>query len=244
MWACLLLVVTGLGACTTARSDVHDPLEPMNRAVFAFNQVVDGLVLEPAAELYGLVTPKPVRTAVRNLLDTLAAPVVFANDLLQGERERAGITLGRFMVNVTLGLCGLYDMAAEFGLQQHSEDFGQTLAVWGVGEGPYLVLPLLGPSNPRDFLGQLVDSFLFDPAAYFLPAGAQTARMATEAVVTRYELDPVLDAMERSSLDFYAAIRSNYTQRRRAEIGNGAPPLPASLDEELLDDPYADPEGK
>lgn len=235
-----------LAGCASGGADRNDPLEPVNRAVFAFNQVVDGLVLEPAAELYGLVTPRPVRTGVRNLLDHLASPVVFANDLLQGERERAGVTLGRFMINTTLGLFGVYDMAANFGYHRHSEDFGQTLAVWGVGEGPYLVLPLLGPSNPRDALGRIVDAFLLDPGTHVLPQGARLARTGTEAVVTRFELDPVLDDLERSSLDFYAALRSSYSQRRQSEIRNGAPPpLDSPVYQEFPeDDPFADPEAE
>lgn len=231
-----------LAGCATARGDVHDPLEPVNRAVFAVNRVVDGLVLEPAAEVYGLVVPRPVRRMVRNLLDHLAAPVVFVNALLQGERERAGITLGRFMINSTLGLFGLFDFAAELGYLEQDEDFGQTLAVWGAGEGVYLVLPLLGPSTVRDFVGSAVDTMLLDPAGLALSGEAQLARLATEAVVTRYELDPLLDDLERSSLDFYAAVRSSYLQRRRAEIRNGAPaPFDDSVYRETPDESFEDP---
>lgn len=235
----LLPILSGCATVGSGRSP-GDPFEPVNRAVFGFNQIVDGLVLEPAAEIYGLVTPRPVKTAIRNVLDTLAAPVVFANDLLQGERERAGVTLSRFMINSTLGLFGLYDMAAEFGYRGHDEDFGQTLGVYGVGDGPYLVLPLLGPSNPRDALGLVVDTLLFDPFGYVAPAEASYARTATEAVVTRYELDPVLDDLERNSLDLYAAIRSSYRQRRQSEIRNGAAPAEAVY-EELFDDTFEDP---
>lgn len=241
-----LAVVLLVASCASGTRAPNDPLEPVNRAVFAFNQVVDGLVLEPAAELYGLVTPSPVRTAVRNLLDHVASPVVFANDLLQGERDRAGITLARFLINSTLGAFGLYDMAANFGYHRHFEDFGQTLAVWGVGEGPYLVLPLLGPSNPRDAVGRVVDMVLLDPNSWLLPQGARVARTATEVVVTRSELDPVLDDLKRSSLDFYAALRSSYDQRRQSEIRNGAPPpLDSPAYQEVFgDDPFFDPEAE
>jgi phospholipid-binding lipoprotein MlaA len=235
-----------LTSCASGTHEPNDPLEPVNRAVFAFNQVVDGLVLEPAAELYGLVTPRPVRTAVRNLLDHLASPVVLANDLLQGERERAGVTLARFMINSTLGAFGLYDMAANFGYLRHSEDFGQTLAVWGVDEGPYLVLPLLGPSNPRDAVGRVVDLLLLDPNTWLLPQSARLTRTATDAVATRFELDPVLDDLERSSLDVYAALRASYSQRRQSEIRNGAPPpLDSPAYQEVFgDDPLFDPEAE
>ena len=222
-----------------AEDENGDPFEPFNRAVFEFNRVVDGLVLKPASELYGLVVPDPAKTAVSNLLDTLRAPIVFVNDLLQGERERAGITLSRFMINSTLGFFGLFDMAAEFGYTRHEEDFGQTLAVHGVGEGPYLVLPLLGPSNPRDAVGLVVDSFLFDPMAHLAPLRARIARTVTGTVVTRYELGPSLDDLERNSLDYYAALRSVYRQRRQAEIRNGAPPPEAGY-EDIFDDIFDD----
>ncbi len=236
-----VLLVLGLTLAGPARAEENngDPFEPFNRAVFAFNRVVDGLVLKPASELYGLTVPGPAKTAVSNLLDTLRAPVVFINDLLQGERERAGITLSRFMINSTLGFFGLFDMAAEFGYVRHREDFGQTLAVHGVGEGPYLVLPLLGPSNPRDAIGLLVDSFLFDPMGYLASTRARTVRTATSAVVTRYELGPSLDELERTSLDFYAALRSVYQQRRQAEIRNGAPPSDAGY-EDIFDETFDD----
>ncbi len=229
-----------LGGGVAAEEADDDPFEPFNRVVFEFNRVVDGLVLKPASELYGIVVPSPAKTAVSNFLDTLRAPVVFINDLLQGERERAGITLSRFLINGSLGFFGLFDMASEFGYRKHGEDFGQTLAVHGVGEGPYLVLPLIGPSNPRDAVGMLVDTFLFDPTRYLAPAPMQTARTVTRTVVTRYELGPSLEELERSSLDYYAALRTVYRQKRRAEIRNGRPPVDGDY-EEIFDEVFDDP---
>ncbi len=240
----VIALVLSIGAWRGAAAAEHDdPFEPFNRAVFQFNRVVDGLVLKPASELYGLIVPRPAKTAISNLLDTLRAPIVFLNDILQGERERAGITLSRFLINGSLGFFGLFDMASEFGYLKHDEDFGQTLAVHGVGEGPYLMLPILGPSNPRDAVGLVVDSFLFDPMRYVAPTRVRTTRTVSAAVVTRYELGPSLDELERSSIDFYAALRSVYRQKREAEIRNGRPPADSGYEEifnETFDDPAPD----
>ncbi len=219
-----------------AESDA-DPLEPLNRAVFAVNQVIDGVLLDPAVDLYNFVMPAYGQRRVSDFFANLRAPVVFVNDLLQGERERAGIALGRFLVNTTLGFFGLFDIASELGLPPHEEDFGQTLAVWGVEEGPYLVLPLLGPSNPRDLVGLLVDGFVFDPAAYLAPTRLRIGRTAAEGMVRRVELDPFLDDLRTHSLDYYAALRSAYRQRRAAAVRNGRTPI----SEDIYDLPLEDP---
>ena len=146
-----LLGLTLLATSALAQDEPNDPLEPLNRRIFQFNRVVDGLVLEPAARIYRMATPQFVRTGVRNFLANLGTPVVLANDLLQGEFERAELTLGRFLMNTILGLGGVIDVGGKLGMPpRHYEDFGQTLAVYGVGSGPYLMLPLLGPSNGRD----------------------------------------------------------------------------------------------
>jgi phospholipid-binding lipoprotein MlaA len=202
-----------------------DPLEPVNRAVFKFNRVVDGLVLEPASILYGNLVPDLGKRGIRNFLDNLRAPVVFVNDILQGERERAGITLGRFITNTILGF-GLFDAARDFGFEKHDEDFGQTLAVWGVGEGPYIVLPILGPSNLRDAGGLVVDRFVFDPTGTLSPANvdvpweARLARTGTDGIDTRYRLGDLISNVYETSLDPYATFRTVYRQRRAAEIRN------------------------
>ena len=159
-------------------------------------------------------------------LDNLRAPVIFLNDVLQGELKRAATTLVRFIINSTLGLLGLNDIATDLGIKGHNEDFGQTLAVWGVPEGPYVMLPLFGPSNPRDAIGMVVD-FLIDP--FNIWAGntdrdfAVFARSGTRAVDLRAIYMEALDELEKSSLDFYASIRSLYRQRRANEINNGEP---------------------
>ncbi len=143
----------------------NDPLEFVNRFTFAFNGALDTMVLQPAAATYRFLLPDPVQDGVRNAMRNIGAPVVFANDIFQGEWERAETTAMRFLINTTLGVAGIFDVAAEWGYEYHDEDFGQTLAVWGVGEGFYLVLPLLGPSTARDTVGLVVDSFI-DPWPY------------------------------------------------------------------------------
>ncbi|HYD97797.1 MAG TPA: VacJ family lipoprotein, partial [Alphaproteobacteria bacterium] len=149
------------GTGQTAEDEVNDPLETVNRGVFQFNEGVDTVVLRPAAQAYRAVLPSFVQDSVQTLVRTVSAPVVLANDLLQGNGEAAAQTGSRFLVNVALGL-GVFDVASSAGIPYHAEDFGQTLAVWGAGEGPYLVLPFFGPSNARDAGGRVVDT-LADP---------------------------------------------------------------------------------
>lgn len=206
-----------------AAAEVDDPLEPINRTIFGLNELVDVMLLGPVAQAYGEL-PRPVRTGVRNVLDNLRAPVTLVNDLLQGETDRAGTTFARLFINSTIGIFGLFDLASEFGYPQHREDFGQTLAVWGVGEGPFLMLPLLGPSTVRDALGLVVDRTAFDPIGQVAGNEVGVARVAGEAVDARQRLDAVIQDVRRNSLDPYATVRSAYLQRRAVEIRNGRPP--------------------
>ncbi len=203
---------------------VDDPLEPINRVVFEFNRIFDGTILKPVTQLYGFAVPDPAKRGVTNFLQNLRSPIVFANHILQGEREQAGITLGRFMINTTFGLLGLVDFANYFGIPPREEaDFGQTLGVYGVGSGPYLVLPLLGPSTVRDATGIAVDAFILDPTVYFTDNYLQLGRRAVAAVDTRYRYGPMIDDLQASSLDFYVAARSVFLQNREAQIRkNGA----------------------
>jgi phospholipid-binding lipoprotein MlaA len=236
----LALAVLLSCAPVRAQDQENDPLEPVNRAFFEFNRVLDGLLLEPLARIYRGVTPQFFRDAVDNFLDNLNTPVVLANDILQGEPYRAEKTLGRFMMNTIMGVGGLIDVGGMLGMPpRHSEDFGQTLAVYGVGEGPYLVLPVLGPSNPRDAFGFVVD-FAFDPLTFVAPQDIRLARFGTEALVFREQNIESFDEVKRSSIDLYAATRTLARQLRTSEIRNGAPPpLDDIYDEDLydLDDP-------
>ncbi len=240
--AALLLLA---GGCATAPSPadreavaefaaVNDPAEPTNRAVFAVNQGLDSALLKPVATVYRDWVPKFFQDRMNDVLNNLRAPVIFVNDLLQGELDRAIATLARFVVNSTLGLAGLNDLATDIGMEGHDEDFGQTLAVWGVPEGPYVMLPIFGPSNPRDTVGLVVD-FLIDP--FNVWAGntdrefAVLSRAGARGVDQRAIYMEALDEIERTSLDYYAAIRSLYRQRRAEEIRNGKssgalPPAP------------------
>ncbi len=203
---------------------LNDPVEPFNRSIFSFNQGLDKAVIKPVTGAYRAVAPEPVRRSVHNVVENLRTPQIFINDLLQGELQRAGVTLARFVINTTIGILGIWDQAADMGLEQHSEDFGQTLAVWSVPEGPYIMLPIFGPSNPRDACGKVVD-FFFDPlnlwAANTDRDWIPMTRMLVSGIDTRDQLWDVLEDLEKSSIDFYAAIRSLYRQRRNDEIKNG-----------------------
>jgi len=207
--------------------DTNDPFEGSNRFFFGVNQVLDELLLRPVAVVYRAVLPDFARDGVRNFMNNLNSPVIFANDLLQGEGDRAGTTLVRFGLNSTIGIGGLFDVAKDLGYPYHDEDFGQTLAVWGAGEGPYFYFPLMGPSNARDFTGFVVDRG-FDPLTYvnwgddeweYVPV----YRTALNVIDLRARNIETLDDIERSSVDYYASIRSLYRQSRADAIRNGAP---------------------
>lgn len=232
--AALFLVV--LGQQTARAQEVADPLEPVNRAVFEFNLVADRFVLEPVARAYRAVTPAQFRRSVRNFLHNLRSPVIFANDLLQGERERAGLTLGRFMINSTFGVFGLFDFAAMLGHPAHDEDFGQTLGVYGVPGGPYLVLPLLGPSNMRDLVGRVADVYADPLSQCCIDTEERLARLGSSALSEREASIELIDDLRANSLDLYATVRTVYAQRRAAEIRNGAP----AADQEAYDEIFQD----
>lgn len=209
----------------------NDPLEPMNRQIFAFNVAADRRVLKPVAQAYHDTVPQFGRDRVRDFLRNLGEPLVFANDVLQGNPDRAVQTLMRFTFNSGFGLLGLFDPATPAGIPYHGEDLGQTLAVWGVDEGPYLVLPLLGPSNPRDAVA-MGGEWLLDPVDWsFRMAGygwAEYGRGGLVALDRREENLDTLDDIERTSVDFYSAVRSMYRQHRESEIRNApdGPPSP------------------
>jgi phospholipid-binding lipoprotein MlaA len=227
-----------------AYNEANDPLEPMNRAVFDLNQGFDRNLLKPAAIGYRDLFPDGFRASVNNALHNLRSPVIFANDILQGEGGRAAETLMRFAVNSVLGFAGLFDVAGGYGMERHSEDFGQTLAVWGFDEGFYLMLPVFGPSNPRDAVGLVVDGFI-DPFGYIAPFAFRFTRSAVEGIDKREGVLEVLDELERTSVDFYATVRSLYRQRRADEIRQGEPganiPAPSISFEFLEEETPAEP---
>lgn len=226
--ACAVFAVT-LTACATPQqaADVRpvetDPLEPFNRAMFQVHDTLDQAVLYPVAWTYKTVVPNQFQYYVHSFLTNLAEPIVFLNDVLQGNPDRAFNTFMRFTLNSTFGLAGALDFAGEAGFPAHDEDFGQTLAVWGVNSGPYIFLPLIGPTNPRDAVGRAVDSFLdpFNRVARNNDAeGFLYGRLAAEGIDRRARLIPYYNDMRESSVDFYATLRSAYSQRRASEIRN------------------------
>jgi phospholipid-binding lipoprotein MlaA len=219
------LAVAGCSSAPPSADAVaqNDPYESFNRQVFAMNQSLDHSVALPVAIFYHHAVPTPARDGVHNFLDNLDQPSTFANDILQGEVSRACETLGRFTVNTTIGMAGLVDAASKMGMPNHSSDFGETLATYGVDEGPFLVLPLIGPSNPRDAFGDLVDIGL-DPTTYVHWRSSiywMIGRGTLSVVDTRERNIGTIAELERSSVDLYATERSLYRQHRNSEINGG-----------------------
>lgn len=198
-----------------------DPLEDINRPIFEMNLTLDRYVMRPVTRMY-MEAPQPARNGVSNVLNNLQSPVILVNDLLQGEMSRAGATFGRFFINSVFGLFGVFDLADEMGLPGHKEDFGQTLASYGVGPGPYVVLPFLGPSNVRDVAGRVFDRAI-DPRNVVVPAGASGGVTGVSLINTRSRTIDETETLEETSLDLYAAVRSLYSQNREFEIRNGRP---------------------
>lgn len=214
-----------------------DPFEDFNRAVFDFNEALDAAIFLPLAKIYRAIFPKPIRDSFRNFMRNLNAPFVLANDVLQGEGDRAGMTLSRFLINTTLGVGGLFDVATGIGVPYHDEDFGQTLGVWGIEEGVYLVLPIIGPSTVRDGFGKVGDAFL-NPLNYAGAAGEDMEKIffghrvdmadflfgvrLLEGVDLRERLIEPIELLRKDplALDYYTLIRSVYLQRRKKEILN------------------------
>jgi len=228
-----------------AYEEINDPLEPWNRAMHQLDQGLDTVIFDPVIAVYTTVVPEPGRQGVTNVVRNFRAPITLVNDVLQGEGKRAGVTTGRFVVNSTIGLLGLFDVASHMGLPYHSEDLGQTLAKWGVDEGPYLYIPVLGPSGVRDFTGYVADSQAFDIAGWVgradNPFWWQVAYFGVVATDAKTNAGPTLDELKASSVDYYAALRSAYRQNRAKEIRNGAPaPLP-SMDDFEDEDGDGDP---
>ncbi len=202
--------------------EIFDPLEPVNRAIFSFNNFADKIILEPAAKGYRKL-PSPIQSGIGNFLNNLKLPLVVVNQLLQGQGKNAAESSGRFIVNSTAGLLGLIDVAEKIGLEQKQEDFGQTLATWGVGDGFYIVLPIFGPSNVRDTAGMIL-TYTTDPInAYAIREGEAwllPLRTATNAIDQRSKIIDEVNALRNNSIDYYAAVRSSYYQNRKAAVLN------------------------
>ena len=202
--------------------EIFDPFEPVNRVVFKFNNVADRVVLEPIAKGYRRL-PSPVQTGVGNFFSNLKLPIIIINQFLQGQFKNAASSTGRLVVNTTIGIGGLVDVAERIGLEEKDEDFGQTLAVWGVNEGPYIILPIFGPSNLRDTTGMFITS-LTDPTNLYLVDQGEgewiAVRTAGTAVDQRSKIIDEVNTLRENSIDYYAAVRSSYYQNRDAAIKN------------------------
>lgn len=225
-------LLTGLAGCATkppasdpealaAYNQNDDPLEPLNRKLYAVNDTLDTYVLKPVAQGYAYVVPRPVRNHIGDVLTNLNTPVVFINDILEAKSRRAGDSLVRFTVNSTIGLAGIFDVASGWGYPSHEADFGITLAIWGVGPGPFLYLPVLGPSDPRDAAGFGV-GIISNPFFWIGQGAVVTALNDTKTAVgivnLRADLLKPIDEVKRMALDPYATFRSLYRQHRAAAI--------------------------
>lgn len=218
-----MLVAALLGGCATTGANPADPAEPFNRAMFAFNQGVDKALLRPAAVGYEAVLPTPVRSGIANVFNNLGDLAIAANDLLQGKPADAVSDAARFMFNSTFGLLGIFDIASDMGLEKHEEDFGQTLGSWGVGPGPYLMLPLLGPRDLRDAAGLAVDMSA-DPVGHVAHVPTRNTMTGIRLISDRAALLPADKIIEEAALDKYAYLRDAYLQRRRFLVFDGRPP--------------------
>lgn len=226
----MIAIASTLTACTTTnigqdRLAERDPLQRVNRGVFSANMFADRIVVKPVAKAYRTVAPKPARQGISNFFRNVEEPFSFINNLLQGQGDRALRNLGRFVVNSTIGIGGLFDPATRHGIKAAPEDLGQTFAAWGMNGGPFLMLPLFGPSTMRDGVGfgiaQFADPYRACLTYCGLPHRMPLALTATQLISTRSELiENGADAFLQSSLDPYAAMRSAYLQGRRAEILN------------------------
>jgi len=232
-----LLVVTALllgtlAACATPPpaddpeaiadfTEANDPLEPTNRVFYEINNGLDTVLLRPAAQAYRFVLPGPVRTGIHNVLANLGTPVALGNDMLDGKPRRAGDTTMRFLINTTVGVLGVFDVARDWGYPEHDADFGMTLALWGLPEGPFLFLPVLGPSDPRDAVGFGVDRAM-DPFTWVGKGTAVVAlnwsRFGFNALDQRERHLDDIDNIKKTALDPYATFRSLYRQHRQSQI--------------------------
>ncbi|MCI4440533.1 MAG: VacJ family lipoprotein [Tibeticola sp.] len=213
-------------------ADPRDPLEPLNRSVFAFNDAVDRTVLQPVATAYTDITPRPVRTGVRNFFNNLADGWSFVNQLLQGKPAEAMDSFFRFNINTLWGVFGLIDIASEMRIESRHEDFGQTLGRWGVPSGPYLVLPLMGPSTVRDAAARLTVDVKADPVRQADHVPTRNSLIALDVVQTRAQLLQATRMLDEAALDRYSFTRDIYLQKRQNDVFDGAPPPPDAPTEE------------
>jgi len=234
-WFLLALWFLLLSGCAT--NDPRDPLEPMNRVVYKFNDGLDKVVIKPVARVYKTVLPQFVRTGVTNFFNNLYDVLVALNNLLQGKLPEASSDVGRVAVNTTVGIGGLIDVATKIGLEKHDEDFGQTLGRWRINDGPYLQIPLFGPSSFRDGLGRFVD-FKLDPIywLWYHDVATRNSLWALDIVNTRANLLDATELLQNAALDPYEFQRDAYLQRRRSQVYDGNPPPDKNMPHSELED--------
>jgi len=232
--AVIVMPMLALGGCATKPpasdadalaeyNETNDPLEPTNRVFYAINNGIDTVILKPAAQAYRFVFPQPVRNSIHNVLVNIATPVTLGNDILSAKPRRAGDTTMRFLINTTVGVAGLFDVADKWGYPAHDADFGITMAVWGMPAGPFLFLPILGPSSPRDAAGFAVD-LVGDPFSWVGQGVAVKAikwsKTLVNALDARERVLDAIDEIKKTALDPYATFRSLYRQHRQSQIAD------------------------
>ena len=220
---CLLFLAGTLSGCATSGGNPSDPLEPLNRAMFSFNDTVDDAVARPVAKAYRSALPGIVRTGISNFFSNLEDVWISVNDVLQGKVQQGFEDFGRFLLNSTFGIGGIFDWASEVGLPKNNEDFGQTLGSWGIGTGAYLVLPILGPSTFRDGFGLLLDTQT-DLVFRIDGVRVHNSLYLTRAISNRANLLDASSVIETAALDKYAFVREAWLQRRRNLVYDGNPP--------------------
>jgi len=231
-----ILLASMLSGCATQGN--RDPLEGINRGIYKFNDIADKAVIKPVAGAYKAVLPSAVRSGVNNFFTNVGTVVTIINDLLQFKFSNAASDSGRFVINSTVGIAGLIDVASMDGIEKHDEDFGQTLGYWGVGDGVYLVLPFLGASTVRDAAGLVVDSAFFDPIMYVNDAQDRNLLLLTKFIDKRAQYLPGSDLLDEAALDPYVFVRDAYLQRRHNKINDGGGKI------EPLQDDSEDEDGK
>jgi phospholipid-binding lipoprotein MlaA len=217
------LLALALCGAVVAEENPRDPYEGFNRSMFAVNEAVDKFTAKPVAQAYDMVTPLPVKAGVGNFFGNVGDLWIGVNSALQGKLGDAGVDLGRLLINSSVGIFGFFDVASELGLEKHEEDFGQTMAIWGVGDGGYMFWPIIGPRTVRDTAGWVVDSYA-DPVWRARPIATRNSMVALRFVDIRASLLPAEKVVDEAALDKYAYIRDAYLQRRRNQIFDGRPP--------------------
>jgi phospholipid-binding lipoprotein MlaA len=215
-------VVGGLTGCATTANNPKDPYEGFNRAMFSVNEGID-VVVKPVAQGYDAAAPLPVKAGIGNFFGNIGDVWISLNNFLQGKGEQGLSDVGRVLINTTIGIGGVFDIASEVGLDKHSEDFGQTLGKWGVGEGPYMYWPIIGPRTTRDTLGWAVDTS-FDPVWGVKEVPVRNSMVAVRFIDTRASLLPTDKVVEQAAFDKYDYIRNAYLQNRRSEVNDGKTP--------------------